>query len=107
MRLGREACHVADSPHDPRGQDGTYAEDLGEGATGGFYLGFDALVEVGDLPIQRADVAQHLRSQLPAQAGRGAALGTYGAQGARCPLGGELPSHPAGEEVPKERVETV
>jgi hypothetical protein len=31
VRFGREASHVSDRPHDPRGQDGTYAEDLGEG----------------------------------------------------------------------------
>src|SRR5215204_1331586 len=29
--LSRKASHVADGPDDPRGQDGTYPEDLGEG----------------------------------------------------------------------------
>jgi hypothetical protein len=41
---GREARHVADRPYDPRGQYGTYAEDLGEGGARRFYLGFDAPV---------------------------------------------------------------
>jgi len=72
--LGRETRHVADRPYDPRGQYGTHTEDLGEGVAEGFYLGFDAPVEVRDLPIQRPDVAQHLRSQPPAEAGRGALL---------------------------------
>src|SRR5688500_10924383 len=106
MRLCREAHHVAYSPDDPRGQDGSYAEDLGEGGARGLHLGFDALVEVGDLPVQRPYVAQHRRSQLPAPAARGT-LGTYAAQDARCALGRELSATPAGEEVPKERVETV
>ena len=91
---------------DRRGQDGTYAEDLGEGGAGGFHLGFDALVEVGDLSVQRPDVAQHLRSQPPAEAVRGA-LGPYAAQDARGPIGRELPGHPAGEEVPQEPVQAI
>jgi hypothetical protein len=32
--LGREARYVPDLPYDPRGQYGTYAEDLGEGGAG-------------------------------------------------------------------------
>ena len=44
MGPGREARHVADRPDDPSGQYGTYAEDLGEGGAGSFYLGFDAPV---------------------------------------------------------------
>ncbi len=52
---GREAHHVADRPHDPRGQYGTYAEDLVKGGVGSFHLGFDAPIQVGDLPIQRPD----------------------------------------------------
>src|ERR687890_119778 len=38
----REALHAADRPDDLRGQYGTYAEDLREGGTGSFHLGFDA-----------------------------------------------------------------
>jgi hypothetical protein len=53
--LGREARHIADRPDDPRGQYGTYAQDLGKGGAGGLHLGFDAPVQVGDLPIQRPD----------------------------------------------------
>ena len=85
MGLSWEAQHVAGRPQDRRGQDGTYAEDLGEGGTRGFHLGFDAPVEVRDLPIQRPHVAQHLRSQPSAQAG-GSALGPYAAQDARGPI---------------------
>src|SRR5215208_760627 len=53
VRLGREASHVSDRAYDPGGQDGSYAEDLGEGAAGSFHLGFDAPAQVSDLPIQR------------------------------------------------------
>src|SRR5215208_5683364 len=105
--LAREAPHVADRPDDPRGQYGTHAEDLGEGGAGGFHLGFDAPVEVRDFPVKCADVAQHLRRQAPAQADRGAALGSYAAQDARGPIGRERPGHPSGEEFPQERVEAV
>jgi hypothetical protein len=63
VRLGRETRHVADRPDDPSSQYGTYAVDLGEGGAGGFHLGFDAPVKIGDLPVERPDVAQHLRSQ--------------------------------------------
>jgi hypothetical protein len=107
VRLGREARHVADRPDDPRGQYGAYAEDLGEGGAGSFHLGFDAPVEVSDFPVKCADVAQHLRRQAPAQADRGAALGSYAAQDARGPIGRERPGHPSGEEFPQERVEAV
>ena len=55
MRLGWEACHVADRTYDPRRQDGSYAEDLGEGGAGGFYLGFNAPVQARDLPVKCAD----------------------------------------------------
>jgi hypothetical protein len=55
VSFGREARHIADRTDDPRGQDGSYAEDLGEDGARGFYLGFDAPVEVGDLPVQRPD----------------------------------------------------
>ncbi len=106
MGLGREAHHVADRTDDPRGQYGTYAEDLGEGGAGGFHLGFDEPIQVSDLSIQRPDVAQHLRSQSPSEAGRGA-LGPYAAQDARSPRGRERPGHPAGNEVPQESVEAV
>src|SRR5919112_728728 len=105
MRLRRQAPHGSDRPDDPSGKYGTYAEDLGEGGAGSFYLGFDALVQVGDLSIQRPDVAQALRSQPPTQAGRGAALGPYGAQDACSPVGRKRSRHPAGEEVPQEPVE--
>src|SRR5215211_2015712 len=44
VRLGRKSHHVADRPDDLRCQYGSYAEDLGEGGAGSFYLGFDALV---------------------------------------------------------------
>src|SRR5215204_6692381 len=86
VRLGREAPHVSDRAYDPSGQYGTYAEDLGEGGAGSFYLGFDAPVELSDLPIQRPDVVQDLRGQPPAQASRGAALRPYGAQDACSPV---------------------
>src|SRR5215218_916854 len=56
VRLGREARHVPDGSYDPRGQDGTYAEDLGECGARGFYLGFDAPTQVRDLSIKRPDV---------------------------------------------------
>jgi hypothetical protein len=86
--LGREAPHLADHAYDPRGQYGTYAEDPGEGGARGFYLSFDAPAQVGDLPVESADVAQHLGGQPPAQeAGRGTALEPYAAQDARGPLG--------------------
>ena len=71
MRLGREACHVAYSSYDPGGQDGTYAEDLGEGGARGLHLGLYATVQVRDLPVKGADVAQYLRGQAPPEAGRG------------------------------------
>ncbi len=51
MPLCREAPRVADRAHDPGGQYGAHAEDLGEGGTRGFHLGFDAPVEVGDLSV--------------------------------------------------------
>ena len=100
MGLGREARNVSDRADDPRGQYGTYAEDLGEGGAGGFNLGFDAPTQVGDLPVQHPDVAQHLRRQPPTEAGRGTAPGPYAAQDARGPVDRELPGHPSGEEVP-------
>ena len=106
MGFGREACHVADRTDDPSGQDGTYAEDLGEGGAGGLNLGLYATVQVGDLSVQSADVAQHLRCQAPPEAGRGA-LGPNGAQDARCPVGRKRPGYPAGDEVPQKRVEAV
>ena len=106
MRLGRETRHVADRPDDPSSQYGTYAVDLGEGGAGGFHLGFDAPVKIGDLPVERPDVAQHLRSQPSSEAGRGA-LGAYAAHYARSPGGRERPGHPAGDEVPQEPVEAV
>ena len=107
MGLGRETRHVANRPYDLGGQDGTYVQDLGEGGAGSFHLGFDAPTQVSDLPVERPNVAHHLRGQAPAQAGRGAALGTYAAQDARCPVGREPPGNPAGEEVPQEPVEAV
>ena len=107
MGLGGETRHVADRPDDPRGKDGTYAEDLGEGGAGGFHLGFDAPTQVSDLPVERPDVAQHFRGQAPAQAGRGAAPGPYAAQDACSPVGRKRSGHPAGEEVPQEPVEAV
>ena len=107
MGLGREARHVAYSPDDLRGQYGTYAEDLGEGGTGGLHLGLDASVEVGDLPVQRPYVAQHLGGQPPAEAGRGAAPRPQAAQDARDSIGRERPGHPAGDEVPQETVQAV
>jgi hypothetical protein len=64
-------------------------------------------VEVGDLPMQRPYVAKHLGGQPLAEAGRGAARGPYAAQEACGPVGRELPGHPAGEEVPEERVQAV
>jgi hypothetical protein len=106
VRFAREACRVAERAYDPGGQDGTYAEDLGEGGAGSFHLGFDSPLEVGDLPIQRTDLAQDLRSQPPSEAVRGA-LGPYGAQDACAPVGGELPGKPAGEEIPQEPMQAV
>jgi hypothetical protein len=53
----RETRHVAYRPNYLGGQYGADAEDLGEGGAGGFYLGFDALVQVSDLSVQRPDVA--------------------------------------------------
>src|SRR5215207_3192992 len=104
--LGREPRHVADRPDDLRGQYGTYAEDLGEGGTGSFYLGFYAPVQVRDLSIQRTDVAQDLRSQPPAEAGRGA-LRPYAAQDACGPVGRKRSGYPAGDEVPQKPVQAV
>jgi hypothetical protein len=94
-------------PYDPGGQYGTHAEDLGEGGAGSFHLGFDAPVQVLDLSVQRPDVAQHLRSQPPAQAGRGAALESHATQDARGSVSRERPGHPAGEEVPQEPVQAA
>ena len=107
MPWGREACHVADRTYDRGGQDGTHAEDLGEGGTASVHLGFDAHVQVRDLPVESAHVAQHLGGQPPAHAGRSTAPGPYGAQDARGPLGRELPGHSAGEEVPQEPVQAA
>jgi hypothetical protein len=104
--LGRKACNVADRPDDPGRQYGTHAEDPGEGGAGSVYLGFDALVEVGYLSVQRPDVAQDLRSQASAEAGR-STLGPYGAQDARRSVGRERPCYPAGEEIPQEPVQAV
>ena len=106
MGLGREARDVTNRAYDPRGQDGTYAEDPRKGGAGSFHLGLDAPAQVRDLSIQRSHVTQYLRGQPPAEAGRGT-LGTYAAQDARGPLGRELSGHPAGEEVPQEPVEAV
>jgi hypothetical protein len=107
VRLGRETPHVAyPVPMILAASMGPMAEDLGEGGVRGFHLRFDASVEVGDLPLQRPEVAQDLRGQPPAQACRGA-LGAYAVQDARCPLGRERPSYPAGEEVPEEPVEAA
>jgi hypothetical protein len=39
------------SAYDPRGQYGTYAEDLGEGGARGLHLGFDAPTQVADLSV--------------------------------------------------------
>jgi hypothetical protein len=103
---GREPPHVADRPYDLGGQYGTYAEDLGKGGARKFHLGFDAPVEVRDLSIERPDVAQDLRSQPPAEAGRGA-LGPYAAQDAGGSMGRERPGRPAGEEVPQEPMQAV
>ena len=69
MGLGGEAGHIADRTDDLGGQDGIYAEDLGEGGARGLYLGLDAPTQVGDLPIERPDVAQDLRGQAPTEAG--------------------------------------
>jgi hypothetical protein len=44
---------------------------------------------------------------MPAQAGRGAALGTYAAQDARGPVGRERYGYPAGHEVPQKRVKAA
>jgi hypothetical protein len=60
VSLGREASHVADGAYDPGGQYGAYAEDVGEGGARGPHLGLYATVQVGDLPVQRPDVAQDL-----------------------------------------------
>ena len=49
MGLGGQTRHVADRPYDPGGQYGTYAEDLGEGGAGSFYLGFDAPTQTTDV----------------------------------------------------------
>src|SRR5215203_2091596 len=106
VRLGREAPHVPDRAYDPSGQYGTYAEDLGEGGAGSFHLGLDAPVEVRYLSIQRPDVAQDLRGQPPAEAGRGA-LGPYASQDARGPVGRKGSRHPSGDEVPQKPVEAV
>jgi hypothetical protein len=38
VRFAREARRVADRPYDPRGQYGTYAEDLGEGGARRFRI---------------------------------------------------------------------
>jgi hypothetical protein len=104
--LSRETLHTADSAYDPGGQYGTHAEDLCEGGARCFHLGFDTLVEVSDLPIQRTDVAQHLGGQAPAQAGR-STLGPYAAQDACGSMGRKRSGHPAGHEVPQEPVEAV
>src|SRR5215217_1025378 len=106
VRLGREAPHVPDRAYDPSGQYGTYAEDLGEGGAGSFHLGLDAPVEIRYLSIQRPDVAQDLRGQPPAEAGRGA-LGPYASQDARGPVGRKGSRHPSGDEVPQKPVEAV
>ena len=99
MGLSRETPHVTDRPQDRRGQNGTYTEDLREAGAGGAHLGFDARVQVGDLPLQRTDVAQHLGGQPPAQALRGAAPGPHAAQDSRDPISRELPGHPTREEA--------
>src|SRR3569623_1442654 len=100
MGLRREACHVADRADDLGGQDGTHAEDLGEGGARGLHLGLYATVQVRDLLVLRPDVAQYLRGQASPEAGRGA-LGTYASQDARCAVGRKRSRYPAGEEVPK------
>jgi hypothetical protein len=104
--LGREACYVADRTDDLGGQYRANAEDLREGGAGSFYLGFDALAHVRDLSIQRSDVAQHLRSQSPAEAGRGA-LGPYAAQDACGSVGRKCSAYPAGDEIPQKPVQAV
>src|SRR3954454_472047 len=52
-------------PDDLRSQDGTYAEDLGEGGARGLHLGFDTPVQVGDLPVSSV-----LTSRNPSEASR-------------------------------------
>jgi hypothetical protein len=64
--------------------------------------------EACDLPVKCADVAQHFRSQPPAEAGRGAAPRPQeAAQDARGSIGRERPGHPAGDEVPQETVKAA
>jgi hypothetical protein len=99
VRLGREACHVAYSSYDPGGQDGTYAEDLGEGGARGLHLGLYATVQVRDLPVQRPDVAQYLRGQAPPEAGRGA-LGPK-CPWAECVAGSARPGRPRASPPPR------
>jgi hypothetical protein len=99
--LGRETRHTADRPDDLGGQYGTHAEDLYEAGAGSFYLGFDTPIEVCDLSLQCPDVAYDLRSQPPADAGRGA-LRSYAAQDADGSGGRECPRDPATNEVSQE-----
>src|SRR3712207_3047267 len=65
VALGREPSDVPNQGDDLRGQDRTYAEDVGEGGARGLHLLADAGVEVGDPPVEGAHVAQELGSQLP------------------------------------------
>ena len=58
MGLVREALHIADRSDDLCGQYWTYAKDLGEGGARSFYFGFYAPVQVCNLSLQCADVAQ-------------------------------------------------
>jgi len=104
--FGGEASHVADRAHDPRGKDGTYAEDLYEAGVRSFDLGFYAPIEVCDLSLQCPDVAQDLRSQAPADARRGA-LRSYTAQDAGGSGSRECPRYSTGNEVPQESVQAV
>jgi hypothetical protein len=60
VRFARKPSHVAHHADDLRGQDGTHAEDLGEGGARGLHLLPDALVQIGDPLVEGANVTHYL-----------------------------------------------
>jgi hypothetical protein len=106
VRFARKPPHVAHDAHDLRGQDRSHAENLGEGGARGLHLLPDALVQIGDPPVEGANVTHYLGGQLlsgsrrfvpwsdsPQQPGGG--------------IGTELLADGVGEKVPQQHVQTV
>ena len=63
MRFARKPSHVARDADDLRGQDRSHTENLSEGGARGLHLLPDALVQIGDPPLEGANVTHYLGGQ--------------------------------------------